>query len=421
MVFAPRVTLAMLLVGTMAMVAVTNLWPNFEYGYLALGQTDTESYRAIAQAAPGVPEGLLPYHHAQRFWIYWLIGVIADISGFSIDFWCRVAVFVFLFGIAWTLWRILQLIGLTPRWQAVIAIGWACNPYCTRYFLAVPWMTADLLFAFGFSITLLGILQRKVSTVAFGLVIAAFGRQTALAIMMAMWIAVGWRQHYKELRTSDIAAMTLASTIVIAIYWAGGWFADGAINENVDTLTGLAVWLFTDQSDKLRQLMEFGLRSLVSQATGLVLLFVLLAKRTRPLPVEFWIVAILVLSVWAQPILAGPEITGNNISRLGSFAYIGLLAMGALVASECAKNLAPWAAWTIAIALVCGSFHHRWSWPGHMLLQTPEMFAILSASMAALVGIAAFFGNNVVSREISILEPKDQCTKSGPAVDARKQ
>ena len=400
MVFAPRITLAVLLIATMAAVAVTNLWPDFEYGYLTLGQTDTESYRAIAQAAPGVPEELLPYHHAQRFWIYWLIGVIADISGFSLNFWCRAAVILLLLSIAWTLWHILQLIGLTPRWQAVIAIGWACNPYCTRYFLAVPWMIADLLFAFGFSITLLGILQRKTSTVAVGLVIAAFGRQTALAMMIAIWIAIGWRQHYKKFRTADVVAITAASLLLIAIYWAGGWFAGGAINENVNLLTGLADWLLTDhQSDKFRQLIAFGARGLFSQAAALILLFVLLAKRTQHLPVNFWIVTILVLSVWAQPILAGPSITGNNIVRLSSFAYIGLLAMGALVARESAKDLTPWAAWTIAIALVCGSFHHRWSWPGHTLLQTPEMFAILSASMAALVGMVVLFDNNVASSE----------------------
>jgi hypothetical protein len=81
----PQVTSAILLAGLVAMLAMTNRWPSFQYGYLMLGQTDTESYRTIAQATPGFPREPLPYHHAQRFWVFWLIGVIAHKSLVSIS------------------------------------------------------------------------------------------------------------------------------------------------------------------------------------------------------------------------------------------------------------------------------------------------------------------------------------------------
>ncbi len=97
MIFVPRITSALILAAVMGMIAVTNLWPSFEYGYLVLGQTDTESYRAIAQAAPGVALQPLPYHHAQRFWIYWLIGEIAHTSGLSLDQLCRLLIIILLF------------------------------------------------------------------------------------------------------------------------------------------------------------------------------------------------------------------------------------------------------------------------------------------------------------------------------------
>jgi hypothetical protein len=267
-------------------------------------------------------------------------------------------------------------------------------------------MCADLLFAFGFSITVLGIIQDRVGTVACGLIVAAFGRQTALANMIAIWVAFSWLQRHKLSSSYRIIAITLASVTVIAIYWVGGWFADGATNENLEHLTGLANWAVSDEPGKFRQLFDFALRGLVSQSPALILLIVLLAKRTQPVPIEFWIVALMVLSVWAQPILAGPNITGNNIVRLGSFAYIALLAMGALAAGESGKTLAPWAFWSIVIALGIGSFHHRWSWPGLMLLRTSDAFAILFASMALAVGIAANFGNSVASREFLISEAK---------------
>jgi hypothetical protein len=253
-------------------------------------------------------------------------------------------------------------------------------------------MVADPLFSFGFSITLLGILQKKVGQVACGLVIAAFGRQTALAIMLATWIALFFDQSDGKF---PIYLVISASAAVAVIYWAGGWFADGAVNENVDHLTGFVVWLFEAQPDKIRHLIDFGARGLVSQNTAVTLLIVLSATRLRPLSVNFWIIALFVLSVWSQPVLGGPEVTGNNIGRLGSLAYVGLLAMVAIVAREIGKNLTPWATWSIAIALVSSSFHHRWSWPGYVLFQTPQAFAIVATSTAVLAGIAAYLGNKV--------------------------
>jgi hypothetical protein len=82
MIFSRRVTLAIFMAGVLATIAVTNMWPDFVYDYFTLGQTDIESYRAIVHAAPERPEVVLPYHHAQRFWIYWLIGIVANVSGF---------------------------------------------------------------------------------------------------------------------------------------------------------------------------------------------------------------------------------------------------------------------------------------------------------------------------------------------------
>lgn len=392
--FAPRIGLAIFLAGILA-VAVTNIWPDFEYGNLTLGQTDTRNYRAIAQAAPGIPEKPVAYHRAQRFWIHWSIGVMARMSGLSVDLVCRGVALVLLAGIAWSLWRIVTFVGLPIEWQAVIALAWAFDPYCVRYFLAVPWMAADLLFVFGFSIVVLGILRWNVGLAACGLVVAAMGRQTALLCMVATWIAVVRRgRSFKPARISEIAVLTLASVVVMAIYWAGGRFADatGAITRNLIHLTGLAAWLGSDDPNKLGRLMEFGLRGLVSQGAALPLLLALLVKLPRPWPAQFWIIALLVLSVWAQPILAGPEITGKNIARLGSLGYIGLLGMAALAARESGTNLAPWAVWTIAIAALCGSSHHQWSWPGEMLLATPERFAVLFVSTSMLAGIAAFYG-----------------------------
>jgi hypothetical protein len=393
--FTPRIGLAIFLAGILAVVA-TNTWPDFNQATQTLGQTDSRNYRAIAQAAPGLPEQSVAYHRAQRFWIHWAIGVMARGSGLHVDVMFRCVTLLLIAGIAWSLWRIVQLVGPPIEWQTAIALAWAFDPYCLRYFLAVPWMVADLLFVLGFSIVVLGMLRSKIGLVAGGLIIAAIGRQTALVCMLAVWAVILWRGRItKATRASDIFLLALASVVIIAIYWAGGRYAaaTGAIAYNIQHLSGLAAWLLSDGANKAGRLIEFGLRAIVSQGAALPLLFVLFVKLPRPWPPQIWIVALLVVSVWVQPILAGPEITTKNISRLGSLGYVGLLAMAAQAARDAGTRLAPWAFWSIAVAAFLGSFHHQWSWPGRLFLESPERFGVLLASTSILVGIAAFFGS----------------------------
>jgi hypothetical protein len=103
-----------------------------------------------------------------------------------------------------------------------------------------------------------------------------------------------------------------------------------------------------------------------------------------------------VLSVIAQPLLAGPEVTGNNIARLVSLGGIGFVAIAALLARDSGTDLVPGAAWTAVLVLFCGSMHHAWSWPGLWLVRTPEHFIALLSVACALAGFAVYTGSRQV-------------------------
>jgi hypothetical protein len=68
------------------------------------------------------------------------------------------------------------------------------------------------------------------------------------------------------------------------------------------------------------------------------------------------------LGIWAQPLLAGPEITGGNIQRLVTLGLVpALLAMATLLReTDPTGARVERAAAAIAVLLALGSMHHHY-------------------------------------------------------------
>ncbi len=377
----------------MAVLAVTNLWSGFNYGVSDLGQTDTASYRAIAMASPNIPREPIAYHHAQRFWLPWLLGGVTRLTGFPLELLFRITTVALLTGVTLLFFRILKTLQLPSAWEAVLAAALVFNPYCGRYYLAVPFMASELLFVLGFSIIVMAVVEDNAGAAAVGLAVSAFGRQTALPVMLAVWVWLGWRLIRGEKNARDSVKISAASLAACAIYAIGGWFAQstGAISENTAHVTGLATWLVSGAPSKIPQAAEFVLRGLVSESTGLMLLTVLAVFCRQPKPKAFWMLGLLVLSVWAQPVLGGPAITGNNIVRLLGLSYVGILTMTALLARELKKDLPIRSLVIVIICMLIGSMHHRWSWPGKIFVLTPDRFAWMLSLNSLIAGMVIWF------------------------------
>ena len=377
-----------------AAMMVTNLWPDFHYGYETIGSTDIASYRLIAVSAPNVPGEPVAYQHAQRFFLPWTLGVLAKIYGMPLDVLFRLVAFGLWSGIVLIFLRILHALRLSTQWKALFLALLIFQPYFGRYYLAVPFMVTDLLSVFGFSIVVYGAVRNEIAMAALGLVVSALGRQTALPVMLALWVWLAWRYASVKTGPTDVLKVMAASLAVIGIYWLGGLFAQatGAFNENADAVTGLARWIASDAHSKAAVLAEFFLRIFVSEAMGFVLLAALLFSAPRTMTNEFRITGLLVLSVWAQPVLAGPVIAYNNFTRLCAFGYVGILTLSALLARDLRKELPRRATAAVLACMLVASFHHRWSWPGVTFLRAPERFAAMSMLTALVAGITIYYG-----------------------------
>ena len=411
MTITSEVKIVILLATIMTLVVITNLWPDYHYAHDVWKQSDTASYRAIALAAPGIPAETVAYHHAQRFWLPWLLGIIAKSSGISLDIVFRLAACGLWVGVSLVFLQILRTIRLSLQWQAIFLVALLSNPYCGRYFLAVPFMVTDLLFILGFSIIICGVVRDAPKLAAIGMIVAAFGRQTALPIMVAIWLWQSWRSLRDKHCIWDIAVVVEASFVVIGLYMLGSGFAQktGTQSYNIEHIKGLFCWFGSDAHNKKYVLAEFFLRGIVSAASGIMLLVVLIKSGRRPFPTEFWFIGLCVLAAWAQPLLGGPEITGQNIGRLWAGGTVGILAMGALLVRKGKNKLPHWVVTSICSLLVCGSFHHLLSWPGAILLQTPELYAVMALLVALTAGGGVWYG---MEREGNVPSEKNKTSSS---------
>ena len=62
---------------------LTNKYYDFNE-IVSINQLDSVSYMAIANYAPSYSSEIMPYHHAQRFFFPYLIGITANVFNFDI-------------------------------------------------------------------------------------------------------------------------------------------------------------------------------------------------------------------------------------------------------------------------------------------------------------------------------------------------
>lgn len=374
----------------------TNSWFNYSGAIEIMGADDTVSYRAIAAAWPGLPADPLPFHRAQRLAVPFLLGAVARSLGCSLETVFLAATVLSCATILLFMHRIFVFLSLTRAQRLFLFALLIFNPFMFRPYLAASFMVVDLVFAAGLALLLWGLLTNTVTAMALGIAVAALGRQTALAILpvIAVWLVT--RQGEKAGRPRSLIVILSVSVPAVAIYCVTGLLASeiSSTNSNLEHLTGLFYWFADSSPGKVPVLLEFCFRGLSSSTVTLVSLGILYWRdgKQTALPACFWFLVILVVSVWAQPLLAGPDITGGNIVRLCALGFVPLLtALGVLLShSRLLSNVSlPWLM-LLTCLIIAGSFHHLTSKVGEALQYGVAGFAMVHVMLAALTGIVLF-------------------------------
>jgi hypothetical protein len=357
--------IAVWVAGIIAFLAATNLYSNpvDDYQRYADGYSDSFSYMAMAEAAPGLPSESFPFHHAQRIAIPYVVGLAHDATGATTHALFMMSVVVFGVGTLTVLAKTLGRIGAPwPHVVIVIAIL-ALNPWTFRPYVAYPELVDDMGFVFGLSIITYALVTGRVGVLIAGQLVAAASRQTAVLLLPMIFAALWWAEPFvhQPVRKRALAGAIIAvATAAIYLWTAQVARQFGQPNMNAAHVTGILTWARTsfDAKALIKFLMAAGEAPFVALA---ILGFAMMKVRRRPQVLSLCLM-LGTLAIWAQPVLAGPSITGGNIQRLITLGLVPLLVAVAIVLREAdpsGDRVAP-ATFAGAVLLALASMHHHY-------------------------------------------------------------
>lgn len=359
--------------------------------FIRNGAGDIISYVSIAEAAPGFPAERMPFHHAQRWPLPYALGLLHHATGVPVYALFRGATLAMQLAILILLTLAFSDLKLTLAQSDLLSAVLILNPYAFRYYLTLPGMINDVGFALGLTVLSLGMLRRQAVLVLLGIALAALSRQTA--ILLAPAAVLGWFAIEKPLRR-QAWVWILAFLAPLLIYGLTSFVARrfGAPSVNLSTMTGLFSWLRTQFS--WIALIEFLVRwSIPFWASGALLLASVFAHRIR-FPARQ---AIGLLALWAlvqvQPLLGGPEVTGQSVARLGVLGLVPwVLCLGVFFREHRLFEKPGRDSLALGALLAVGSIHHTYAYNGSLSSEKAGSFALLQAAVALLIGILAYRG-----------------------------
>jgi hypothetical protein len=383
----------------------TNRWLSWQEGIEFLSANDALTYGQIAKAAPGLSPTLVNFHHAQRLIAPYLVGILADTAHVPISICFRLATYGCLAAIVIVMHHLLRRLHLT-RFDHGLSMGLlVLNPYLLRYYLLVPGLLPDVVFVVGTAVLLWGLVAVQTPIALFGILLAAIGRQTALFLVpgLLVWVLMGdgWRQRSLRWRLGIAGAIVLLPilTYVLTAQLASH-FALTSIN--AATVTGLFPWLRSPRFS-WDTLANHCLRLVIPILTILGLLISVTlhhrathksksapSKRAELAWSKEQIACLLMTAgVLAQPFLAGPDITGQNATRLATLGFLPILtalALGLQRHPLLTATSSPVQTIILPGGVLLGSLHHLYTTPA---LPNAVSFVALQLGVTVAIVIAS--------------------------------
>jgi hypothetical protein len=349
---------------------------------------DTVAYQTMAQSAPGLPETTLDYQYAQRFALPYLLGTVNRVVPVRLHRLFQVAVVVIELAIVLLVGALLDHLRLAREqaWLVLALIVW--NPWAFREYLTFPEMIDDPGFMLGAAVLLSGLVTGNGGLLLAGQILASLCRQTGLLLvpMAVVWL---WRGGGVWASASRSRRRWLCAGVVgigVGLYGVTGWVASGfaGSSENIQHVVGLWIWVGTE-FDGLT-LAVFLARLVIAPALVLAVAAALRSPRVENRD-EVYLLILGALCIAAQPLLAGPGITGGNGPRLVAQALLPLgLVLGIVIRdSGVFAGTHRWRQYGAIVLVALASLHHLYVFDASPTPAQRALFAVLYAS--SCVGI----------------------------------
>ena len=367
-------------------VGLTNQWRSWSDAISYSQSYDVYKYEQIARDAPAFPAEPITLHHAQRFTIHYLAGLTAKVIGFSNTYRLFWALLTLLLVLACD--RLLLAVRLPPPLHLACLGLFLLSPYTLRYYALAFGMIQDQLFMLGTFLVAIGLLEAKLAMLVLGACVAVVGRQTAVMLFpgIALWVYFGEAWATRTSRQRLIAIAAPCATIVAAYVVLSLTVRSFSLpSRNIEHVTAIFSWMLSPEFS-VRPLAELLVRAAIPFALPVAVL-VGFGDPKALKRVELAACVLFVAAIAAQPVLAGPVITGRNASRLAALGFAFAVAGVALAVRDSKAAAHRVVAGLILGAAVATSWHHLYTVVGP---SSAGQFAAIQVAIAAAVACAGW-------------------------------
>jgi hypothetical protein len=386
----PSHLLLLVLFGLVA-VSTNQLDYQTDHQQIVTGAGDILSYFAMSEAAPGLVNVPVPYHHAQRIFLPYILGLTSHAIGVPVQGVYLAAGILLLFVGFWSFIRCCQLLKLREETVFLLSLAVLFNPYMFRHYFMFNGYINDVGFLAGLSISLFGLLARKRGVLLGGIIFSSLCRQTTLIILPA-WVFLEYVMNRPRKWKCDF--LTLSYLVLpVLIYLGSSYVASrsGLPSETQMALLGLFYWIGSDFS--VGRLADFAVRGLIPFAFLLALFFGFKRTISPDQEKKLYVIGLLALAVpmCIQPLLGGPDWTLNSIARLNALAVFPVALIVGLYIDENVDHLSFQITSAIGACIALGSIHHIYTFNGVFSAEKNKWFAAVHFMAALAVAMVLRF------------------------------
>lgn len=348
------------------LILITNSYFNYDQS-LIYGGGDTLFYKKIADNSPFLKDVSIKFHYAQRFLTPYLLGILSKKIGIDIFLLSRFFIVLIFFLKLYFIFKILKFYKIDKKKIFFLIIILIFNPYILRYYLANPLILQDYIFQLIFIILIYLIIKKNFLLFYILISIAIFFRQTAIAFFVSgiLIFILNLKKNKKNFFYFFIYIISFFIFSNINDFFAKKITLEKDYQLLINHVTGLFYYIVNDKS--LIKILVLILLPIFSFIPMSIFLIHSKFKINKINEISNFII-ISSLIIFAQPVLAGPELTGKNIIRLFNLAFPALIIFISINTSNFIirkKILVK----TYIILIILWSFHPKFSNLGFYFFQ----------------------------------------------------
>ena len=355
---------------------------------------DAVEYRRIASAAPGLPTQRVGSAFSGRFFIHYLIGLIAHFTGASVDVVYALVLGILIIAILVITYLLFEHLGVSEFTICTALL--VLNPFSLRPYLQQTEILQDVFFVLGLGICLFGLQKHSARVLITGLVVAVLGRQTAILVApaSAIWILCDPRWQLGAGRRRPWPTALFGVAVTFAIFgiisvWSKRFSYDYEPSPLHDSIMNLVVELPASAAKLVGHFARTAIPLVVAFAVFCALLFIV-GRRNVNFPT--WGGILIAAAITVQPAAIDPRFPGfvSNEQRLAALAILPLVyAVATLFGKTQRRRHGPWLVVSIVALILAASLNPKYTSIGPSSLPqfiAVELIVALAVATMIIVG-----------------------------------